>query len=241
MSLFYLDTSNNIVLANYTSTLGNSGLTLTTTVQISATGVHSSSQLAAVYLDNSNGYRLYYQTTSGTIQEMVGVGSKWKNGTTLSSATANGGSPLTVSSISAPGILQVSLFYVDSATKSLFNTIYNGGWSSGAALGSTTIALWDGANTALATIAQYSTSPKYLRTYYVADDNSIHETLDPGAAGKTWNDSDSSSSWPSADFTAAGSIAGIAWDDQVRVYYVSNSTMTQLLLKDTVWYYQTDL
>lgn len=68
MPLFYLDKSNNIMLANYTSTVGNSILSLVTTVQIiTSADVHESSKLAAVFLDNHFGYRLYYQGTTGAL------------------------------------------------------------------------------------------------------------------------------------------------------------------------------
>lgn len=231
MSLFYLDDSNNIILANYSSILGGATLNLTKTVQIVASSnVHNSSQLAAIYLGETYGYRMYYQKTSGVLQEMVGTNDIWNAGVTLSEATASGGSPLSISSVRTP---QMNLFYVDSTTNNLFNIPYKGGWQSPSALSNaTTINAWDGTDTALAAVAQ--TNSTWLRTYYIGSNHKVYEMTDEGAETTTWtNNSNHDTAWPSADSTAAGGLVGIAWEDSIRLYYVSNSTVEQLGLDMT--------
>lgn len=221
------------MLANYTSTLGSSILTLVKTIQVEAgTDVHESSQLAAVYLYNWAGYRLYYQEPTGAIKEVGGRGPTWTGGKALTNVTAIGGSPLAASWTWDSGLRQINLFYVDSTTKSLFNVVYNSGWTSGTALGPAKFDQWDGTNTALAAVAELDGSPGYLRTYYIGADNHLYETWNQGT-GQTWNATDYMTFWPKVDFTAVGSLASISWDDQVRVYYVSASNMVELLLNDT--------
>lgn len=109
------------------------------------------------------------------------------------------------------------------------NVVYSGGWSTGSALYTSDIDHWDGANRAIAGIAQATTSPMNLRTYYVGSNNKLYEIQDPDLAAG-WNHSDHSDVWPTADSTAAGGLAGIAWGDQVMVYYVSDSKLVELTL-----------
>jgi hypothetical protein len=126
MLVFYQDASNNIICANFTSALGTNNLTLTKSVQIAAgTTAHSASSLAAAYLGADAGsWRVYYQGTDGTILELVGLAKGWKAGAVLS-ADAVGGSPLSLSMVTAP---EMNIFYVDSSTTNLYSVSYNDGW-----------------------------------------------------------------------------------------------------------------
>lgn len=227
LSLFYLDTYNNIILANCSSVMTSTNLTLTKNIIAAAnTTVHPRSQLAASYI--TSGYRLYYQTTTLDLQELVSVSGTWKAGAALK-ATAIAGSALAV----AP---KINIFYVDSTTKSLFNINYGlsgGGWSNATALSTTALTNFNGSNTALAAISQ--SSPSYLRAYYLGTDLGVYEMLDPGADA-SWNkNSDQSSKWPAADSNAVGGLVGVGWADQARLYYASGSKIEQLDYDNGTW------
>ena len=127
MLVFYQDSSNNIICANFTSSLGTSTLTLTKSVQIAAgTTAHPSSSLVAVYLGaDASSWRVYYQATNGTLLELVGLAKGWKAGAVLATADAVGGSPLSLSMVNAP---EMNIFYVDSSTSNLYSISYSGGW-----------------------------------------------------------------------------------------------------------------
>lgn len=123
MQVIYQDSSNNIILANFTNA---NNLQLINNVQIAkGTTAHASSSLVLVYLGTSDGWRAYYQATNGTILELVGTSAGWKVGATLSAVDAIGGSPLALSMVTSP---EMNIFYVDSATSNLFSISYNDGW-----------------------------------------------------------------------------------------------------------------
>jgi hypothetical protein len=243
-----MDTYNNIICANFTSATSGTSLVQAKTV-IAATNatVHASSQLAAVYI--VSGYRVYHQTTTGTLQELVGTGTSWRAGASLV-AKAIGGSPLSVSMASNA---KMNVFYVDSTTTSLSWISYDGGWSTrkfpfttsylpshtnpflAAALSSTPLTAFDGTTTALAAIAE--TDPSYLRTYYIGNDTEVYEMLGPATMnGFSWKpNSDQSHIWPTADSNSVGSLVGIGWEDQVRLYYVMGGKIEQLNLSNKTW------
>lgn len=163
---------------------------------------------------------------------MIGVDSEWTIGTALS-AIVIGGSPLMISSIATP---QMNIFYVDASTKTLFNIAYKDGWQTPAGLSPLALEAWDGTSTALAAVAQAHTTPSLLRIYYIGSDQRIYELFDPGAE-TNWTDvADRAGNWPNADFTAAGGLVGVAWDDEIRVYYASDGGIEQLALSGTSWH-----
>jgi hypothetical protein len=127
MQLFYQDGSNNIICANFTSSLGTTKLELISSVQIAVgTTADVSSSLAVVYLAASSGWRAFYQATNGTILEVVGTFKGWRAGAAFSTADAVGGSPLALSMVTAP---EMNIFYVDSSSSSLYSVSYNDGWN----------------------------------------------------------------------------------------------------------------
>ncbi|CZS92038.1 uncharacterized protein RCO7_10784 [Rhynchosporium graminicola] len=229
VSLFYLDASNNIILATYISALSGLDLTLRNTfIIVPSTGVHPNTQLAAIYLSSAFGYRLYYQSPSSVLQELVVDNTGWHNGEVLPVA-AIAGSPLsvTITKVESP-TPRLVVFYVDDKTRTLFSVTYYIEWKLGVALSTTALYAWT-TNTALASITQ--TNSVYIRAYYIGSDKEIYEMLDPGA-GTVWStDSDRDPNWPKADFSAAGGLVGIGWDDQVRVYYLSGGVVKQLSSK----------
>jgi hypothetical protein len=129
LDLFYLDGSNNVVQASHTNIKSSTTVSLLqTTVIQSSNNVNPSSSLAAIYMDASYGWRVYYQTTSGSIQELVG-GNSWKTGSIL--GTGISGTAITVSMISVPNL---NVFYIDSSTSSLYFMAYTNGWSNRSSL-----------------------------------------------------------------------------------------------------------
>ncbi|XMA07259.1 hypothetical protein WAI453_000050 [Rhynchosporium graminicola] len=239
VSLFYLDASNNIILATYISALSGLDLTLRNTfIIVPSTGVHPNTQLAAIYLSSAFGYRLYYQSPSSVLQELVVDNTGWHNGEVLPVA-AIAGSPLsvTITKVESP-TPRLVVFYVDDKTRTLFSVTYYIEWKLGVALSTTALYAWT-TNTALASITQ--TNSVYIRAYYIGSDKEIYEMLDPGA-GTVWStDSDRDPNWPKADFSAAGGLVGIGWDDQVRVYYLSGGVVKQLSVSGGNWHVWDDL
>jgi hypothetical protein len=252
MQLFYQDSSNNIICANFTSSLGTTKLKLINSVQIAAgTTADASSSLAAVYLEASSGWRAFYKATNGTILELVGTFKGWRAGAVLSTADAIAGSPLALSMVTAP---EMSIFYVDSSTSSIYSVSYNNGWqtrkfedpqfllgfqltSLASALTTTAITKWNGTSTSLAAIQE--SDPLYLRTYYVGTDSEIHEfNSNPG--GPFSKKSDQSPQWEVLDTQGPGALAGIGWSDQVRLYYVSQGKIVQSSLNNETWASTTD-
>jgi hypothetical protein len=60
--------------------------------------------------------------------------------------------------------------------------------------------------------------------------------------GASWsNNSDNSPEWPLSDRSAAGAIAGIGFDDQVRLYWVNGGKAVQADLNNQTWTASTDL
>ncbi|KAE9379530.1 hypothetical protein N431DRAFT_434493 [Stipitochalara longipes BDJ] len=231
MLVFYQDSSNNIICANFTSSLGTNTLTLTKSVQIAAgTTAYPSSSLAAAYLGADAGsWRVYYQGTNGTLLELVGLAKGWKAGAVLSTADAVGGSPLSLSMVKPP---EMNIFYVDSSTSNLYSISYNDGWQTPSILTSTAITNWNGTDTSLAAIQE--SEPEYLRTYYVGTDSEIHEFY--GNPGEAFSPkSDQSPHWDVLDSQGPGAIAGIGWSDQVRLYYVSSGKIVQTALSNATW------
>lgn len=127
MLVIYQDASNNIICANFTSSLGTNNLLLTKSTQIAAgTTAHPSSSLALAYLGADGGsWRAYYQVSTGALQELVGTTKAWKAGAVLSAATAVGGSPIALSMVKPP---LMNIFYVDWSTSNIFSISYNSGW-----------------------------------------------------------------------------------------------------------------
>ncbi|PMD20409.1 hypothetical protein NA56DRAFT_180764 [Hyaloscypha hepaticicola] len=235
MQLFYQDSSNNIICANFTSSLSTTKLKLINSVQIAAgTTADASSSLAAVYLEASSGWRAFYQATNGTILELVGTFKGWRAGAVLSTADAIAGSPLALSMLTAP---KMNIFYVDSSTSSIYSISYNDGWQTPSALTSTAITKWNGSNTSLAAVQE--SEPLYMRTYYVGTDSEIHEfNSNPG--GPFSKKSDQSPEWEVLDTQGPGALAGIGWLDQVRLYYVSQGKLVQSSLNNVTWASTTD-
>jgi hypothetical protein len=125
LDLFYLDSSNNVVQASHTNTKSSTTVSLVQTTSIqSGTNVNPSSSLAAIYMDAAYGWRVYYQTTSSKIQELVGFSGSWNTGTTLGSGLS--GTAITVSMISVPNL---NVFYIDSSTTSLYFMAFTSSWS----------------------------------------------------------------------------------------------------------------
>ncbi|CZT11943.1 uncharacterized protein RAG0_15946 [Rhynchosporium agropyri] len=179
VSLFYLDASNNIILATYISALSGLDLTLRNTfIIVPSTGVHPNTQLAAIYLSSAFGYRLYYQSPSSVLQELAIDNTGWHNGEVLPVA-AIAGSPLsvTITKVESP-TPRLVVFYVDDKTRTLFSVTYYIEWKQGVALSTTALYAWT-TNTALASITQ--TNSVYIRAYYIGSDKEIYEMLDPGA------------------------------------------------------------
>ena len=124
LDLFYLDGSNNVVQASLKNIKSSTTVSLLqTTVIQSGTNVNPSSSLAAIYMDAAYGWRVYYQTTSGSIQELVG-GNGWNTGTTLGSGLS--GTAITVAMISVPNL---NVFYIDASTDSLYFMAFTSSWS----------------------------------------------------------------------------------------------------------------
>jgi hypothetical protein len=124
LDLFYLDGSNNVVQASLKNIKSSTTVSLLqTTVIQSGTNVNPSSSLAAIYMDASYGWRVYYQAISGSIQELVG-GNSWKTGSTL--GTGISGTAITVAMISVPNL---NVFYIDYSTSSLYFMAFTYDWS----------------------------------------------------------------------------------------------------------------
>lgn len=124
LSLYYLDTTNNIIEATFTSSLSSTTLTAnSTTIIASNSTVSPSTSLAALYLAGY-GYRAYYQSTTGNLYELVNGGSGWKAGAKLSALAATG-SPLAASMVDAP---HMNLFYVGASVDELYNIAYDSSW-----------------------------------------------------------------------------------------------------------------
>jgi hypothetical protein len=130
LGLFYLDGSNNVVQASHTNTKSSTTVSLvqTTIIQF-GTNVNPSSSLAAIRMDAAYGWRVYYQTTSSKIQELVGFGGGWNTGTTLSSGLS--GTAITVAMISVPNL---NVFYIESSTDSLYFMAFTSSWSARSSL-----------------------------------------------------------------------------------------------------------
>jgi hypothetical protein len=126
LDLFYLDNSNNVVQASHTNTKGSTTVSLlgSQTIQ-SGTNVNPSSSLAAIYMDATWGWRVYYQAKGGAIQELVGTNG-WNTGSTL--ATGITGTAITVAMISPPNL---NVFYINAFTDTLYFTSYTNSWSTG--------------------------------------------------------------------------------------------------------------
>jgi hypothetical protein len=231
LDLFYLDASNNVVQASHTNTESSTTLSLTkTTVIQSGTNVNPSSSIAAIYMGASYGWNVYYQTTSGIIQELVG-GESWTNGSVL--GTGISGTAITVAMISAPNL---NVFYIDSSSTSLYFMAFTSSWSAPTQVTSASVPSWNGsASISLAAIAQ--TDPDMLRTYYIGTDNEFHEFR--CATTTSWNCSsdvpDQATAWTSSDSAGPGAVGAIGWLDQVRFYYFHDGNIVQADLDDTKW------
>jgi hypothetical protein len=132
LDLFYLDSSNNIMQATHSNTKGSATVSLLETQVIqSGTNVNPSSSLAAIYMDATWGWRVYYQTTGGAIEELVGANG-WSTGNGgVALGTGIKGTAITVSMISSPDL---NLFYIDAFADTLYFTAYTSGWSIGLCL-----------------------------------------------------------------------------------------------------------
>jgi hypothetical protein len=251
MQVFYLDSNNNIMMANLTSPINNSTLTLYKSVQIAAgTTVFDSSSLVAVWLGTAaQSWRVYYQGLNGKLLELVGTQSSWKAGASLV-ADAVPGSALSISMVPAPNM---NIFYVDSSTENLYQIGYapsSGGWSTRksyphqsfwlilltyhvASAVASSITSWNGTSTSLAAIQE--TEPNYLRTYYIGSDSQVYEFFGNPGAFPTIAKSDQSPVWGDSDSLGPGALAGVGWSDQVRLYYRSGGTFVQADLNNATW------
>ncbi|KAE9373606.1 hypothetical protein N431DRAFT_465887 [Stipitochalara longipes BDJ] len=219
LTLFYLDSSNNVVQASQSNTKGSTMVSLSGSQSIqSGTNINPSSFLAAIYMDAQWGYRVYYQTTTGTIHELE--------------------RQFTVAMISAPSL---NVFYINYATNTLYFQAFteaNGGWGWSAAtqLTSASISTWNRSPTvSRAAIAQ--TEPETLRIYYIGKDDEFLEFL--CTTTDSWNclsDSpDQSLAWTASDSTGPGAVGAIGWQNQVRFYYFHDGNMMQADLDGGTW------
>jgi hypothetical protein len=126
-----MDTSNNIIEAYHSCSPTSTALNLNTNEIVSSvikTSVNQDSSLAATYMDDTYGWRVYYQDSNGIVSELVGNGGNWSTGSLDSySYQANSGSPIAVSMEAVPGL---NIFYVDSSNDDLTYITYGNGWSS---------------------------------------------------------------------------------------------------------------
>lgn len=132
LDLFYIDSSNNIIQATHSNTKGSATVSLLKTQVIqSGTNVNPSSSLAAIYMDATWGWRVYYQATGGAIEELIG-NNGWSTGNGgVALGTGIKGTAITISMISTPNL---NVFYIDAFTDTLYFTVYTSGWSTGLSL-----------------------------------------------------------------------------------------------------------
>jgi hypothetical protein len=251
MQVFYLDSNNNIIMANFTSPINTNNIILYNSVQIAAgITVLASSQLVAVWLGiTAQSWRVYYQGLDGGLLELIGTQSAWKAGEELV-AVPVAGSALSISIVTPPNM---NIFYVDSSTENMYQISYTsgGGWSPRksrschfpllvsslichvASAVVSSITSWNGTSTSLAAIQE--TEPNYLRTYYIGNDSQIHEFSGNPGAFPTVQKSDQSPVWVDSDSFGPGALAGVGWLDQVRLYYFSEGRIIQADLNNATW------
>jgi len=228
LDLYYLDASDNIVEAYLFCNTGSTTLTLRKNGYVwSGSGVHPSSSLAALYLDSSYGWRLYYQDSNGVLAELVGDNG-WSTGTPSTNAKPRVGSPIAASLLPGPNI---NVFYVDTGNADLYYLQWVGSWSSPTLLTTALVSSWDGTVVSLAATAQ--TQSTDLRTYFISSDREVWEFgLN---SNLQWNSQPAQSPvWAKSDL-AAGGIAAVGWADQVRFYYIVDGTVVQADLGGTSW------
>ncbi|KUJ07229.1 uncharacterized protein LY89DRAFT_371883 [Mollisia scopiformis] len=231
LSLYYLDTFNNIIEATFSSSLSSTTLTSNaiTVIALNST-VSPLTSLAALYLDGY-GYRAYYQNTTGYIYELVNGGSAWKAGSKLS-ALATSGSPLSASMVTVP---HINIFYIGETVDELYNIAYDSSWLATKMVTSGTLTSWNSSISSLASAGQ--SDPNILRTYYIGSDEEIYEFgIESNSTWTTMTAApDQSPHWSTSDSVGPGAIASLGWSDQMRLYYFHGGNLRQATLDNTTW------
>ncbi|KAE8442905.1 hypothetical protein EG329_002577 [Mollisiaceae sp. DMI_Dod_QoI] len=231
LSLYYLDTFNNIIEATFSSSLSSTELTTNaTTIIASNNTVGSSTSLAALYIDDY-GYRVYYQNTTGYIYELVNAGSGWEAGSNLNTQAING-SPLAASMVTVP---HINVFYIGASVDQLYTIGFGTSWTGPQMVTSGTLISW---NSSISSISSTSQSePNRLRIYYIGNNQQIYEFGEETT--QTWgtetNDPDQSAYWSTSDSMGPGGIASLGWSDQIRLYYFHGGNLRQAVLDNTTW------
>lgn len=239
LNLFYISGNNNITMstiscANGSATCDSIGNQLIPT----KVPVSRDTGLAAVNVNNSQDWRIFYHDESGFLSQLKGNTSGFNLGTRI------GGEVLNSSDITAVNVNSttnnIHLFYTDMLTQALFTQQFQSNWSTPRPVSNTRVTNW---NPHSGLGSAYRPSLDQLHVYYTGLDKGVYEFVLNGTGGSYgWAGStssfhpqpDGSRPWAEADYEGAD-ISAIGWKDQVRFFQPARGRMVMGELNNMTW------
>ncbi|KAI1004487.1 hypothetical protein K3495_g3728 [Podosphaera aphanis] len=236
LNLFYISGINNVTMSALTCAEGSAkcgtinNCRLPTTVPVSReTG------LAAVNVNNSQDWRVYYHDQSGFISQLQGNASGFDTGARIGGEGLNG-SDITAVNINST-TNNIHVFYTDMLTQALFTLQFENNWTTPRPVSNARVNNW---NPYSGLGSAYRPALDQLHVYYTGLDKGVYEFVLNGT--NTSNNSntsfqpqpDGSRPWAEADYVGAD-ITAIGWDDQLRFFQPARGRLVMGELNNTNW------
>lgn len=222
VNFFYLtgnSTSTNLAMAIMTCS-STSPTCSTTSNDIVAQSIkypiHPSSSLAATYLPNTAGWRIYYTNADSYISEMTyaPAASNEKWGSNIIGGKTSEGSSIAVLNQPPTGL---NVYYMDDSAR-ITSLTYKGGWSDPSNLNPA-----GPLNATIPLAAVYVPKVFTYQIFYLDTVGAMHSYAKINSTG-TWQ-GQTSKSWAIADPETG--ISATAWNEQIRMYYFSKGKLNQ--------------
>lgn len=241
VQIYYLDNSNNIIASWNACNPNSTTLRQSQNLLIAShttTDIQSESSLAAIYR-NSSAVRIYFQNRLGRIQELISeknweINSAFKEPTAINGSAIAATSDLMVYFVSPYQHLSYTkkeeVYWSSRKSKPLLDRLISDIYPAvDIIFQPEQFPAWNGNQVSLAAAA----TNNHEHLYYVSLDRTLNEFA-----------LETNKSWPlqatlvpksSEHDDIGGSIAAIAWQDSVRVFYWSGNTLVQAALGGGAW------
>ncbi|CAD6506145.1 BgTH12-07075 [Blumeria graminis f. sp. triticale] len=233
LNLFYISGINNVTMSALTCAEGSAKCgTINNCLLPTAIPVSHETGLAAVNVNNSQDWRVYYHDQSGFISQLQGNASGFNLGSRIGGEGLNGSDITAVNIDSTTNNIHV--FYTDMLTQALFTLQYQKHWTTPRPVSNARVANW---NPYSGFGSAYRPFSDQLHVYYTGLDKGIYEFVLNGTDATDTSfqpQPDGTRPWGEADYVGAD-ITAVGWKDQIRFFQPARGRLVMGELNDTTW------
>ncbi|KAI6245414.1 hypothetical protein HI914_06649 [Erysiphe necator] len=239
LNLFYVSGNNNITMSTIICANGSAKCdSIDNQLIPTEIPVSRDTGLAAVNVNNTQDWRVFYYDQFGFISQLQGNTSGFNLGTRIGGEGLNG-SDITAVNVNSTNN-NIHVFYTDMLTQALFTLQFQSNWSTPRPVSNTRVNNW---NPHSGLGSAYRPSLDQLHVYYTGLDKGVYEFVLNGTSGSDgWAGSnssfypqpDGSRPWAEADYEGAD-ISAIGWKDQVRFFQPARGRMVMGELNNMTW------